>query len=514
MPRDRAPRGGKPASPRPSRNAGAPARGPKPTGGGPKPAGRGPARSEDRPSKPSRFGGAARADARPGAGPRDQAPRPAAGWGSDARPAASRPRSEGEQTPRASAAPRGPRREFDNDERPKRSRGASSGDRPDSRNHGSSAPRARAGDERPTRVGPGRGGSDNERPSRVGRGGSDNERPARVGPGRGGSDNDRPIREDSRGGRPERGGDRPARGGTGFGGTGPRSDRSPARPPREAVRAPRDSGREQPSDEVIELDEEMGPDADVARNDIIFGRHPAQAALEGSSAVNKVWVLTGLRNQEFVAKVRDLAKAKGATVQMVEKRKLDALTFDANHQGIVVSLAMASYVEIEEVIAKALAQPYPAILMLDGMEDPHNLGALVRSAEGADFAGVIISSRRQVGLTPTVAKSSAGALSRVPVARVGNLSQAAATLKAAGFWLIGADSEGEHLPYEVDMARPIALVIGGEGKGLGRLLAQKCDWRVKLPLGGELESLNASVAGGVLMYEAVRQRWVASKSES
>ncbi|MDB5096966.1 MAG: rlmB, partial [Cyanobacteria bacterium RYN_339] len=244
------------------------------------------------------------------------------------------------------------------------------------------------------------------------------------------------------------------------------------------------------------------------RNDIVFGRHPAIAALEGQGAVNKVWVLNGLRNQEFVTKVRQLAKEKGATVQMVERPKLDQLTNEANHQGVVVSLAMAAYVEIEDVIAKALAQPYPALLLLDGIEDPHNLGALIRSAEGASFAGVVIASRRAVGLTPVVAKSSAGAHARVPVARVGNLAQAAAQLKQAGFWLVGADAEGEKLPYEVDLAVPLVIVIGGEGKGLGRLLAEKCDFLVKLPLGGELESLNASVAGGVLMYEAVRQRWV------
>jgi 23S rRNA (guanosine2251-2'-O)-methyltransferase len=112
-----------------------------------------------------------------------------------------------------------------------------------------------------------------------------------------------------------------------------------------------------------------------------------------------------------------------------------------------------------------------------------------------------------VGLTPVVAKASAGAIARVPVARVGNLGQAAKTLKDAGFWLVGADAHGEQTPYEVDLAVPLVLVIGGEGKGLGKLLGEKCDFLVKLPLGGELESLNASVAGGVLMYEAVRQRW-------
>lgn len=244
--------------------------------------------------------------------------------------------------------------------------------------------------------------------------------------------------------------------------------------------------------------------------DLIYGRHPAMAALKGDRPVNKVWLLKDLKNQTVVSEVKALAKAKGATVQIVERQKLDALSLDANHQGIVVSIAAADYVDLDEAITTAMAQKHPALLVLDGIEDPHNLGALVRTAEGAGFAAVVIPARRAVGLTPVVAKASAGAIDRLPVARVGNLAQALAALKKAGFLLVGADSEGEHLPYEVDMTQPLVLVIGGEGKGLGRLLAERCDHRVRLQLAGELESLNASVAGGVLMYEAVRQRWAAA----
>jgi 23S rRNA (guanosine2251-2'-O)-methyltransferase len=257
---------------------------------------------------------------------------------------------------------------------------------------------------------------------------------------------------------------------------------------------------------------EREEDEFVGGGDIVFGRHAALATLEGPQAVNKVWVLNGLKNQELIAKVRQLAKEKGAIVQMVERPKLDSLTLDANHQGIVVSVAAATYVELEDVIEKARESQFPALLMLDGIEDPHNLGALIRSAEGAGFAGVIIPNRRAVGLTPVAVKSSAGAALRVPVARVGNLAQAAEALHKAGFWLLGADAEGEKLPYEVDMVQPIVVVVGSEGKGLGRLLAEKCDFVVRLPLGGELESLNASVAGGILMYEAVRQRWARERA--
>lgn len=245
---------------------------------------------------------------------------------------------------------------------------------------------------------------------------------------------------------------------------------------------------------------------DFPTGDIVYGRHPAVAALEGERAVNKVWVLRDLQNQALVSNVRQLAKAKGAAVQMVERPKLDALTSGANHQGIVVSIAQADYVELDELIARARASQHPSLLMLDGVEDPQNLGALIRTAEGAAFAGVIIPNRRAVGITPVVAKVSAGAVDRVPVARTGNLSQAADTLKKNGFWLVGADASGETLPYDVDLTQPIVVVIGAEGRGLSRLLATHCDHLVKLPLAGELESLNAGAAGAVLMYEAVRQR--------
>jgi 23S rRNA (guanosine2251-2'-O)-methyltransferase len=267
-----------------------------------------------------------------------------------------------------------------------------------------------------------------------------------------------------------------------------------------------DDGRAPREERAREVHREEAVGGPPTGGDIVYGRHPVLAALQGERAVNKVWILRDLQNQALVAEVRQLAREKGASVQLVERPKLDALTLDANHQGLVVSLAAASYVELEDLMSLALESPHPALLMLDGIEDPQNLGALIRTAEGAGFQGVIIPNRRAVGLTPVVAKVSAGAVDRVPVARTGNLSQAAEALKARGFWLIGADADGETLPWELDMRRPLVLVLGAEGKGLSRLLASRCDHRVRLPLAGELESLNASAAGAVLMYEAVRQR--------
>jgi 23S rRNA (guanosine2251-2'-O)-methyltransferase len=335
-------------------------------------------------------------------------------------------------------------------------------------------------------------GGRSERPTRGGKSeASRSERPARGGKPESGR-SERPAR----GGKAEAG--RPSRGGRPE---GLRQER-PARPPRE----------ERPRRETFEqrhefADTEEGPGIAEGVGDIVFGRHPVLAVLQGDQPVNKVWILRTLTNRELVNNVKQLAKEKGASVQMVERPKLDSLTLDANHQGLVVSVATAQYADLDEVIEKAKASAYPALLMLDGIEDPHNLGALIRTAEGAGFAGVIIPSRRAVGLTPTVHKASAGAVARVPVARVGNLVQAVETLHNAGFWLAGADARGKALPYEIDMTVPIVVVVGAEGKGLSKLLGDKCDWLVHLPLGGELESLNASVAGGVLMYEAVRQRW-------
>lgn len=352
-----------------------------------------------------------------------------------------------------------------------------------------------------------------DRPTRSASGDARSDRPARGGSSRteaprsGRSESPRGRSEAPRGARTEGGrSDRPTR----TRGATPAAGRSerPVRAPR-AEAAPR---YEERAPRFVEVEEDESFGGTEGGRDMVFGRHPVLALLEGDQPVNKVWILRTLANRELVNKVKQLAKEKGASVQLVERPKLDALTLDENHQGLVASVASAGYKDLDEVIEIAKAAPYPALLMLDGIEDPHNLGALIRTAEGAGFQGVIIPSRRAVGLTPTVHKSSAGALARMPVARVGNLAQAVETLHAAGFWLAGADARGKSLPYEIDMTVPLVVVIGAEGKGLSKLLGDKCDWLVHLELGGELESLNASVAGGVLMYEAVRQRWVKGQS--
>lgn len=240
--------------------------------------------------------------------------------------------------------------------------------------------------------------------------------------------------------------------------------------------------------------------------ELAWGRHVALAALEGEGDVNKIWVLKSVMESPFGAKVKHFAKLKGAAVSVVEKVKLDQLTQGENHQGIVVSAAAHQYADLDEVIAKSRQDEHPLLLVLDGIEDPHNLGALIRTAVGAGVQGVVIPQRRAVGLTGTVDKASAGTLDLMPVARVGNLNDLLKRLQKEGFWIVAADSSGKDYPYAVDLTVPVALVIGGEGAGVSRLVRENSDFVVRLPMAGELESLNASVAGGVLMYEILRQR--------
>lgn len=245
---------------------------------------------------------------------------------------------------------------------------------------------------------------------------------------------------------------------------------------------------------------------DKPEGELIWGRHAVISMLEGDRPVNKIWLLRSLEKDSLFAQVRRLAKPKGATVQLTERGKLDALVQGENHQGVVASVATHAYTELSEIIEKAKEQPNPLIVLLDGVEDPHNLGAIIRSAECAGAHGVVIPQRRSASLTGVVEKTAAGALEHMPIARVVNLPRAIEELKEAGFWVVGAEASGDRWIYDVDLKGAIAIVIGGEGQGMHRLVAEKCDFVAKLPLLGKTTSLNASVAAGVVLYETVRQR--------
>lgn len=239
---------------------------------------------------------------------------------------------------------------------------------------------------------------------------------------------------------------------------------------------------------------------------LIAGKHAVLEALRSGRALHKIWISRQSKPQSVQAIVA-AAKQEGVVVQFVDKRKLDEMAGDLQHQGIVAQVASRSYVELEQILANAeqSGEP-PFILLLDEIEDPHNLGSILRTANCTGVHGVVIPKRRAVGLTATVAKVSAGAIEYVPVARVTNMVRTIEQLKEHGIWIAGASGDAQQIAFETDLRGPLALVIGNEHKGIGRLIQEKCDYLISLPMKGQIESLNASVAAGVLMYEVLRQR--------
>lgn len=237
----------------------------------------------------------------------------------------------------------------------------------------------------------------------------------------------------------------------------------------------------------------------------IIGKNPVQEALRSGRAINKVWVSDQLQHQA-VKKLEQLAKENGVNVQKVPKKKIDQLV-DGSHQGVVASVAAYEYSDIEDLFAKAEKKgEAPFFIICDEIEDPHNLGSILRTADAAGAHGVIIPKRRSVSLTATVAKTSTGAIEYIPVARVTNLARTIDELKERFVWVVGTDAEGTEDYRQLDGAMAIALVIGSEGRGMSRLTKDKCDWTVSLPMAGQVTSLNASVAASLLMYEVYRKR--------
>ncbi|BFT75853.1 MULTISPECIES: 23S rRNA (guanosine(2251)-2'-O)-methyltransferase RlmB [Paenibacillus] len=238
----------------------------------------------------------------------------------------------------------------------------------------------------------------------------------------------------------------------------------------------------------------------------IGGKHSVMEAIRAGRTINKIWIAENAQKQ-FAGPIVAEAKNLGILVQFTDKRKLDQMVEGLQHQGVIAQVAAYEYVEVEDILAKAKALGQdPFILILDEIEDPHNLGSILRTADCTGVHGVIIPKRRSVGLTATVSKTSAGAVEYVPVARVTNISQTIEQLKEQGVWVAGTDVTAAQDVYKANFSMPIALVIGNEGKGVGRLIKERCDFLVKLPMAGHVNSLNASVAAGVLMYEVVRQR--------
>lgn len=244
---------------------------------------------------------------------------------------------------------------------------------------------------------------------------------------------------------------------------------------------------------------------DNQRNDIIAGRNPVMEAIRSGRSIESILVAKGERSGSVVAIIAK-AKQKNIPVKDVDSKKLDFLAKGVNHQGIVAQCAVKEYSTLEDIFVLAEERgESPFIIVLDKIEDPHNLGAIIRTAECAGAHGVIIPERRSAGLSYTVEKTSAGALEYMPVVRVKNISAVLQKLKDKGIWVYGADMDGEHYK-KVNFDGAVALVIGNEGKGISPLVAKDCDVIVSLPMKGKINSLNASVAAGILMYEIADKR--------
>lgn len=246
--------------------------------------------------------------------------------------------------------------------------------------------------------------------------------------------------------------------------------------------------------DVVELPEDM-----------VAGRNAVMEALKGSRSVNKLMIANG-STEGSIKEIIAVAKEKGVNIQYWDRSKLDSIARGIRHQGVLAQVAPVQYAELENIlqVAKDRNEP-PFIVLLDELEDPHNLGAILRTADAAGVHGVLIPKHRSCPLSATVAKTSAGAVEHVPVARVGNLVQTIKKLKQEGLWVAAADMDGKDY-YDTDLTGPLLLIIGSEGQGVGRLVKEQCDFVVRIPMVGKINSLNASVAGSILMYEAMKQR--------
>jgi len=235
----------------------------------------------------------------------------------------------------------------------------------------------------------------------------------------------------------------------------------------------------------------------------LTGFHAVEEALAAGRALDRIVIARGRHGERVEAVVR-LAKSRGVPVRFEDRAQLDRLAGTSQHQGIAALAAAKPAVALEDLLRAKKA--HGLLVLLDGIEDPHNLGAIVRTALAAGAQGVVIPERRAAGLSDTVERASAGALAHLPIARVKNLVRAMEEMKEAGYWLVGLDERAEPRHTEVDLKGPVGIVLGGEGKGLHELVRQRCDFLVSIPTTGPVRALNVSVAAGIVLFEVVRQR--------
>ena len=240
--------------------------------------------------------------------------------------------------------------------------------------------------------------------------------------------------------------------------------------------------------------------------EIVAGRNAVFEALSSKRPVNKIFIKMGLQGGSL-GKILATAQDAAIPVEYVQAEKLDRMAPGIRHQGIVALASPIAFSSLDTVLERAASRnEMPFLLLLDELQDPQNVGALIRSADAAGVHGVLLPRRRSCPLNMVVAKISAGAVNYVPVVQIGNIVQTLRNLKEQGFWVVGADMDGESLYFETDLDRPLVLVVGAEGKGMGHLVKENCDMLVRIPMQGGVNSLNASAAGAILLYEVVRQR--------
>lgn len=243
--------------------------------------------------------------------------------------------------------------------------------------------------------------------------------------------------------------------------------------------------------------------------DVLIGRNAVAEALKQTRRVNRLLIAEGAgsRNGDgSISEIIALAKEKKVKFETAPRETIEAVARGHRHQGVLAYVAPVEYADLDKVISEAAAKENPLLILLDGIEDPHNLGAILRTADAVGADGVLLPRHHSVPLNATVAKTSAGAIEYVPVARIGNIAQTLKELKARGFWVYGADMDGDCDYDQADFTGPVVLIIGSEGQGMARLTRENCDTIVSLPMAGKINSLNASVAGAILMYEVSRQR--------
>ena len=241
--------------------------------------------------------------------------------------------------------------------------------------------------------------------------------------------------------------------------------------------------------------------------EIIEGRNPVLEALRAGRPISKILLEKSVKSQGPIIQILEIARTRNIQVEFVDKQLIDKQYAGGVNQGVIAFASAKEYVDLDDLLYISKKKGEPALyLILDGIEDPHNLGAIIRTADATGIHGIIIRERRAVGITPAVAKASAGAVEYVPVARVTNISQTIISLQKNNVWVIGIDMKGNTDYTKVDYKTPTAIVIGGEGRGLSELVSKRCDTLASIPMKGQISSLNASVAAAVVMYEALKQR--------